>query len=541
MHTGSAAESPEGKKWIARPTIRNLKKEHSPTKSRDLWRRNDDKENARHRLPPNEQVNIGGFTLVEAFPPSNVSQLYSAISKLPGRSSETKRNLLVRIEESRSATGRAGWESLGYVRHPGASMFSDGFYDPELPKEVSAVWLRLYYFIPSTVILVATFTLEEEAGDLSEILRKDYSTELRNERTKISGSFTRIRSQIPWAKPKRFSTSHSFYTPQFQKIDACEDAISTIEEGCWRWISKRFPGRFSTEPSKYRPSLRILFTKDSEPFESNQQALSLIGLGFSTNQWRSPEVPGWSISFDNWRAHSYRPFQAVAAARRSTASAKEEPANDSTSVWALTQDFHDYQSSLAARWAMSCLLSVYSYRLGRLRDRSATRRRIDRPVRQARALDQFLLGDGLDAATVASEMKTFAASEKSFRYDVIEYVEVSNLPGDPTPTRAQAPRRKSRFIKTLLLAAPRKNKKGDNASAAKGARKARELTLTIRNILTDQSERLIDDMHIATTNIGASAGLRQAIANTRMQRAVVLLAIIATASGVFGAWVSIRG
>lgn len=537
MHTGSATEPPKGTKWIARPTIRNLKKKHSPSASIDLWRRNDDKENARHRLPPDEQVNLGGLTLVEAFPPSSVSRLYSAISRLPGQSPETKRRRLIRIEESRSATGREGWESLGCVRHPGASIFSSGFHDPELPIGVSAVWLRLYYLIPSTVILVATFTLEEDAGDLSEILRKDYSTELCNERMEISGRLTRIRSKISWVRPKRFSTSHSFYTPQFQKVDACEDAISTVEANCWKWISKRFPGRFSVEPPKYRPGFRVFLTKDSEPFESSQQALSLVGLGLSVHKWSAPEFPGWSISFDNWRARSYRPFQAVAAARRSTASAKEDPADDGASVWTLTHDFHEYQSSLAVRWAMSCLLSLYSHRLGRLRDRSATRQRFDRPVRQARELDQFLLGDGLDAATVASEVRNFAASQKSFRYDFVEYFESSDLPDETVG--AQTPRRKDRFVKTLLRAAHRKSEKGEKGGGVAGPRKASELTSMIRESLTRQSGNLMDDMRIATTNIGASAGLRQAIANTRMQRAVVLLAIIATGSGILGACISI--
>ncbi|WP_449337047.1 hypothetical protein [Streptomyces griseus] len=388
-------------------------------------------------------------------------------------------------------------------------------------------------------MLVATFTLEEDAGDLSETLQKDYSTTLRNESVRISGKFTRIRSRIPWARPKKFSTSHSFYTPQFQKRDACEDTVSALEDDCWKWLSGRFPGRFSVEPPKDRPGIRIFLTQSSDPFDRDQNALSLLGLGPSTNRWAGREIPGWSLSFDNWRAHPNRRFQAIAAARRSEASVRSEYAVDSTSVWALTQEFDDYQSGFAVRWAMDCLLSTYSYRLGKLRDRSATRRRIDTPVRSARELDQFLLGDGLDAATVASETKNFAEDSRSFRYDAAEYVEVAIDFGKPAKTEASV--RKNGFIKSLLRVTIRSERERESPGTDMDIPKSRELNSVIRDSLINQSDRLIEDMRIATTNIGASAGLRQAIANTRMQRAVVFLAFIATASGVLGAWAAIRG
>lgn len=523
--------------WLKRSTVKKLMALHNPTHDQDHWRKSDERTNLEHRLAPNESVNLGGLMLVEAFTPSNVSRLYDAIGDLPGQNPDRKRERLARIKKSRSATGGIGWESLGYVRRPEDSLFSDGFRDPELPEGVAAVWLKLYYLTSSLAMVTATFTLEEDAGDLSKILRTDYRTEFRQEGIHMSGRFTHLRSNIPWARPKNFSVSHSILMPEAQKRDACENMVSEFESKCWRWFSRYFPGRFSAERLELRPSLRIYLTQSSEPFSRNTGALSLLGLGFTRELWRSPEVPGWHLTFDSWGLDRQR-FRAIAAARRSDAAKGERHNPDPTSVWTLTQNFHQYQTGLFVRWATRRLLSIYTDRLSELRDQTATRHRIDRPVRRARELDRYLLGDGLDAMTVASEIQEFTKNLQSFRHDVVEYTETRDHLPRTSANQESSPPNKSGSIRAFLRRGPSKRGNRNTEEIRPIEPEARSLVPAMRDALQDQAARLLEDMRVTTDNIGASAELRQAIANTRMQRAVVTLAVIATLSSVLGIWLS---
>ena len=128
-----------------------------------------------------------------------------------------------------------------------------------------------------------------------------------------------------------------------------------------------------------------------------------------------------------------------------------------------------------------------------------------RPVRQAREFDKYLMGDGLDASTVASDLRTFAENLQRFRWSVPEYSE--DRDEYPEPIRSRA--------------APA------------------ELVPTLCTSLSSQAARLLGDMSTTTTNLSASAALRQAIANTRLQRAVLTATVIATLIALTGLWLTL--
>ncbi|MEU8349770.1 hypothetical protein [Streptomyces sp. NPDC048845] len=532
-------------RWRDRKPVKTQLAEQDPSLDLAIWRDSDDRDNLRYRIPADESVHLGGVIFMEAFTPSVVSHLYAAIENLPGLDPDKMRKHLARIRESRSSARSGGWESIGVVRRPGEPIFTEGFNDPNLPEGVAAVWLKLHYVLPSLVVLVATFTVEEPVGDLSDILRTDYRTESRNRRIAMSGHFSRIRSRIPWARPRSFSVLHSLHMPQFQKRDACEGRIFGLEDLCWRWLSRNFPGRFSRENQGNRPSVRIFLTEKSDPFDRDAHALSLLGLGSSSLEvWKSSDIPGWGLSLSSGIINDdRRRFRAIVAARRSDAVLRGSAGGEEESAWVLTQQFHNYQSDLMIRWAMSCLLSVYADTLSELRDSAATKPLIPRPVRRARILDEYLLGDGLDASTVASEIRNLTEDVHRFRRGVVEYFESrDNLLSRPKPSGEETPRLGKINFFNELMGGVFKKKERESPDAESGSPQAnrRELLPFLCKALSEQAVGLVTDMSAATNNIGASAQLRQAIANTRMQRAVVTLAIIATAAAVFGVWISVR-
>ncbi len=457
---------------------------------------------------------------------------------MPGQDDQKKQERISRIKARRRGSGVGGWESLGYVRRQGKSILGDGFTDPDLPEGVDAVWMHLHYPVPSVAVLVATFTLSETSADLSETLRADYRTQMRDRQLHVYGRFSRVRARLPWARPKFYRTGHSIYGVEHQKQEACEGLIAEYERECWKWLVKHFPGRFAAEEIRNRPAMRILLTKVSRPFVERSRPLAPVGLDHAWDAWSCSEVPGWMLTFRNWPLDERRRFGVLAAARRSDVAKQGHHDEPETSAWYLTQKFHDYHSGLMVRWTLMCLLSIYADRLGGLRDRAATRRRFDGSIRKARDLDNFLLGDGLDASTAASEMRKFAESLERFRYGVVEYEQVGDRP--PGEVAAGQGKRGSRYLEILPNFLVRKVARSDESTvpSSRPSQARSELSLALHKMLDGQSVQLVNDMSAVTDNIRASAELRQAIANTRLQRVVVLLAVIATTASVVGVLIS---
>ncbi|WP_166486481.1 hypothetical protein [Blastococcus saxobsidens] len=101
------------------------------------------------------------------------------------------------------------------------------------------------------------------------------------------------------------------------------------------------------------------------------------------------------------------------------------------------------------------------------------------------------MGDGLDAATVAPDVKALAQNCSVFSRDLPVYVEdLSHL-------------------------------------AADQSKPAAELVPDLATELVRRSESLIEDMSNTIDNLRGSAELRQAVANTRLQRTVVSFTLVA--------------
>jgi hypothetical protein len=177
--------------WWQRRTLRQIKRDEAPQCSdyTDQW---DARENDETRLPENEVVHLGGVTLVEAFTPSTVSKLYNTLSNWqPQSATRPDHDLVADLERSRSGAG-GGWTNLGPVRPQGGN----------LPPGVQAVWLNLSYLLPSVAVVCATFTFENDMADISDLLKADFVTTFEDVRVVVHGRFGRLRSRIPWSRPR---------------------------------------------------------------------------------------------------------------------------------------------------------------------------------------------------------------------------------------------------------------------------------------------------------------------------------------------------
>lgn len=79
-------------------------------------------------------------------------------------------------------------------------------------------------------MVVATFTLAEDAADLSRVLRTNYQTRHIDPWIRAQGAFGGFRSKLPWARPRIYASGHATLPPDEQKRQACLDLIRFHEE-----------------------------------------------------------------------------------------------------------------------------------------------------------------------------------------------------------------------------------------------------------------------------------------------------------------------
>jgi hypothetical protein len=275
------------------------------------------------------------------------------------------------------------------------------------------------------------------------------------------------------------------------KTRAVARRVQEREAACARWFFAKFEGRFAAVDPEVRPSIRLLFTEQAIPFEDGQWSwMGPADLAWTPDVYRCTDMPGWSLKASRWPSTN-QPYAWTVAARRIDVGEEGREDRRGWSNWSLTQNFSTSQAPLVARYALTALLAIYARRLARLRDAAGRARR--RPVRDAQTLDRYLLTDGLDAATVTADVANLTKDLSVFRWDVPEYIEdQGRLPAGGQPRRERL-----------------------------------ELVPSLCESLRMRAARLAEDTANTDGNILASAQLRQAIANTVLQRTVVIFTIAA--------------
>ncbi|MGW3993078.1 hypothetical protein ACWEF6_06270 [Amycolatopsis sp. NPDC004772] len=483
--------------WWQRPTLRSIERDYFE-RSIDRESARDTRENERTRLPAEEEVHLGALVLVEAFTPSTVANLYRALEdpeKFQKHTSIDPQEELLRNRRGK----RGGWQNLGYVRRPGKFSLG-GSIDEKLPKFVDAAWLQLHYLTPSLAVVVSTFTITPEHGDLSGLLRADYHSDNSQMQIKAFGFAGGLRTRIPWSRPRVYSPVGLRYPSAYSRKKAVNHLIDGYEQACHEWLARRYSGRFAKLPVSARPIVRTFFTKNEAPYSGDQQWFTAINLDESFDTWESYDPPGWYLT-DRGSNEDGRASRFTIAARRSDL--LESSRNSEDTIWVLTQKLYDEQAGLIARLGSLALLDIYGDRLSEIRDQSQVRSRPRRPVQEAKDLDSYLIGDGLDAATVAEDLASAAKDLQRFRWDTAEYREkhYSRL-RRPEPTEP------------------------------------RDFLPSLSKLIQERASRLKIDTVAITGNFRASAELRQAITNARLQRVAAILAVLATIAAVIALFVN---
>jgi hypothetical protein len=196
----------------------------------------------------------------------------------------------------------------------------------------------------------------------------------------------------------------------------------------------------------------------------------------------------------------------LAACRRDDAGSPTGSAGaEDDSKWRLTQEFDQSMASLIALWSSSRLVASYTHKMAGFRDGAADRR-FRRPVVEVKRLDQYLMRDGLDATTVVADLAQIASNRRLWSRNI------PNFNAD-------------------LLAIPERHREA-------AARKS--LIEEMMELIAAQAEQIVCDTTSVTTNISASANLRQVLSNTRLQRTVFVVTLAALVVSIVALVVAIK-
>jgi hypothetical protein len=477
--------------WRARPTVRQQLRE--ACESDDFWVERDARLNDETRLPDDQRVGCVGLMLVEAVTPSTLAMFKRRRAELPIKRDTEDGS---RTQDA-SRTRGGSWTNLGLLRRPGEFILhsSRAGHDPSLPEFVTGVHIGLHQVGASVGMLVATFVFSDDAGDLSQLMRADYATSNINIRVSARG-VGRFTRRLPWARPL-IGIGYRIVDASDAKSRAVDVQLEEWRATCRQWLTRTLPGRFALEPGDAMPSVTMLVTDGVTPYDESAPQLRPLGLqGPRFGVWTSPEERGWSGSLE--RMAGERHSKTLWAARRDElpGSRDSNTDEDARRNWIVGYRFHEAHARLFSLWGLWRLLHVYESSLATYRDSAAVgARRRARPIKQARALDRLLTTDGMDAATVCHDITQELEDVRYLRHAAPEYIETHDwLPQKPPPQLLDGLHRNLQYL----------------------------------------AQRLPQRFEVVLANARASAELRQAMSNTRLQRWILPVSAVALIIAIYG-------
>lgn len=355
-------------------------------------RKRDVEENAESALPQGERVDVVSLTCVELYTPSTVSSLMEAVEALGWVRNDPYRppfcNLVEWVPASRASPWAGAWVNLGHIvdlnspRQPG-----EGLRAP-LPPGVEAIWAELHAVTPSVTALVLEFELKESSSRaLETVFGSDLAT-----------------------CAERTSNGWAYRGPTNQRSDLVAHERASLRAACQSWVAFHAPGVFCTAADQGLPTIEAFTCVRAEPFqELVPQPLGdyrwALGIEHGWDAWESQQLPGWRLAA--WEPRRDEPFVLRLGARRAEVMVDLDAYGGDNNSGLANRLTHPL-FAFSTRFALHCLLGLYSRRLADLRDRSV--RAAAHPRRNARHRNvqtamELLVEPSYDLPVVVAEVE----------------------------------------------------------------------------------------------------------------------------------------
>jgi len=266
-----------------------------------------------------------------------------------------------------------------------------------LPEGVAGIWSELHAVTPSVTALILEFEFEESAGRLLEsVFASDLET--RRERT---------------------SSGWVYLGPSNQRSDLVGQERAWLRAVCHAWVADHFPGVFSVAVDEGLPTIEAFTCANAKPFERLDPQPSgdyrfALGIEHGWAAWESPQLPGWRLAA--WEPRRNEPSVFRLGARRSDVMVDLGAyggANNTGLANRLTHPLFTFST----RFALHCLLTLYSRRLADFRDRSVRAApRLGRRVRRSdvEVATELLIEPSHDLPVVVAEIAALCGDRRRY-------------------------------------------------------------------------------------------------------------------------------
>jgi len=464
------------KRWSRHREFRreDLEEPHS-------WQDRDSEQNAQGRLPDDEHVQVPAIWVAELYTSSTVAGLLAGITHLGWEYGRIRDDSLTKWMSDVREGRQAGWMSLGLVSPPEDPHLMRERTAP-LPEGVREALPTLMSVTPSVTALVIAFLMDDESADLLDVpFRANFST-----RREPLFRPWHVVQYVLRNGPLRFG--HRIYDPDMIRCDRIKSSMRELERGCVDWVREHLPGAFTSLEGASFPTATLLVTEKVSPLTEEAgriRAFEGLAIDRDYDAWESDEWPKARLVLPrSWDGEGSR---LVFACRRRDAFPDQPGYPDPSSNWTIAQRADDLVRGLLSRWSLTCLLDGYHERLSALRDRTA-RDGGYRPVHDLKQLRSLARTELYDIAACAQEIEEFVESDQAYRYGVLEMTYAREVRG-----------------------------------------KRLDLLASLRSSQGMRAQQVQRESGLLQSTLSTSNDLSQTISNIRIQRLVVLLAVVSTA------------
>ena len=438
-----------------------------------FYREKDAEKNAQSRPVENQHVATWAIWAVEAYTPANVNSLLCGLEALSPGGRNLDQNPAAWLREQRSHAGSSFYVHLA---NPGSRFLAPGF-EVELPSFAHAAEGTIWTATPSLTVFAVLFILNDhERYRFDHILHADHPT------------------RVEPAGPHKLNV----HPPENERKRIINEVRAEWAQAASAWFGRYFPGLLTRQRESVA-TCELSIPEELVPFpargRSGQDYMTLIALGMN----QAMDV--FDISSRAYPGLCFAPFlQAEDESRRHSIMAMTKGASESQNVnafgavevcflYAFDQAFRN----IVAQWAIVRVLEHYRHSVAAVRDFLAdvvggrsTIRAIARVRRDT--------AEGADAALVARDIQD-SITDHSLIPDHGNLVLRRTYEVEP-----------ERPLDTILL-----------------------------TILVSRADRLIRDVSDLDATLHAQAALLSAHANLRLQRPIIVLAIVSAVAGTIAA------
>lgn len=449
--------------------------------------RRDRRDNARTRLPVDENVWMPALWITELYTPTTLSGLLQGLPRLMDRYKGLggEDDVVQWVRDHRRG-GQFGSHDVAIVYSKASDPGIGGRIIDQLPLGIESVELSLHAVTSTVTAVVAGFHLDRNfVKSLEHAVNRDAATRL----TKLRGG------------------GHSEHDVWWQKHHTAEAWRQGVRHDTSSWLTSRLPGFFSHSDGGQLPTLELLLTARQLPWEGNSSSQyhdnlrRFLDLGSAEDYWQCTTIPALRLRERRSRGagKEIRHVVTLAALRAEfLAGFQQNHGPGRQRMTAALFQLGQHISSLAVRWALTSLVREVDEHLADQADRAAGVS-TSRSPRTFNKIQREVTRTGLDGRIVLHDVARYA-EDPFWKFDVLDFDMV------PAPTPAN-------------IAAP-----------------ATSLIETLRTGQIKDVDRIVKIEAELRELLGISADLRAVSLNLTLQWLIATLTVLIMVAGGVAAW-----